>query len=119
MTAEGSSYHYGDVVNLHGGHHNVGIQHHWSPPVSRELPDDQRAAVEQLLELLRQHRDEIAAEDQEELAEALPVIASAARPVPERRRALRRVAGVAATTAALGQPVVDLVNGIIALLGPA
>ncbi|RSS79988.1 hypothetical protein [Streptomyces sp. WAC06614] len=115
----GDSYHYGDVVNVHGGHHHVGIQHHAAPAAPAPLPEEQRRAVEELVRLLERHRDEVAAEDQEELDGALPVIASGDRPVAERRRALRRVAGIAATTAALGTPVVELVNGILTLLGPA
>ncbi|MFJ3923682.1 hypothetical protein [Streptomyces sp. NPDC090022] len=113
----GDVHHNGDVVNMIGGTGNTGIVKNQSPNVSHALSAEQRAAIDELVRLLEEHRGRIAPEDQEDLDGALPVLSAPGVQLPERRRALRAVAGVVATSAAFGAPVLELVNRIGALLG--
>jgi hypothetical protein len=104
----GNSYHYGDNVTVNGTQ-NVGIIKYQSPPVQDALRD--------LLPRIEELRAHLTPESTRVLDEALPVLAAETGAPAQRQRALIAVATIAAAVGALGQPVVDAVNGILALLG--
>lgn len=111
----GDHYHFGDSVTMHGGTHNTGIVKNTAPT---SMEPELRAAIEALTTQLRNLRGEVSPLGARTIDEALPVLAPDAEVQPQvRNRALLAVAGVAATAGALGTPVVDLVNGILQLLG--
>ncbi|MFG2555320.1 hypothetical protein [Streptomyces sp. NPDC048581] len=107
---------YGDNVNIHGGHGHTGMiknQVTTATPVSPEL----QAAIEQLLMLIRELRAQVPQVSAEIIDDSLQVITTdAATPPRERHRALMAITGVATAVGAVGQPVVDAVNQILALL---
>ncbi|MGW2887483.1 hypothetical protein ACWDDN_19420 [Streptomyces griseoruber] len=108
---------YGDNVNMHGGTGNVGMIKNQvsAAPASPEL----EAAVGELLALLREVRPRIPAASAQALDESLPALtADSTAPAQERHRALLAVAGIAATIGAVGQPVLEAVNRVLALVGP-
>ncbi|WP_460068406.1 hypothetical protein [Streptomyces sp. YKOK-I1] len=110
-------HHYGDNVNMYGGTGNTGMIKNQgaAAPASPEL----EAAVRELLALLREVRPRIPAASAQALDESLPALtADSAAPARERHRALLAVAGIAATIGAVGQPVLEAVNRVLALVGP-
>ncbi|MEU1514748.1 hypothetical protein ABZ490_21715 [Streptomyces sp. NPDC005811] len=110
-------HHYGDNVNMYGGTGNTGMIKNQgaATPASPEL----EAAVRELLALLGELRARIPAASARALDESLPALtADAAAPAQERHRALLAVAGIAATIGAVGQPVLEAVNRVLALIGP-
>ncbi|MFJ8112964.1 hypothetical protein [Streptomyces sp. NPDC096132] len=107
---------YGDNVNMHGGSGNVGMIKNQVAPAAPASPELE-AAVSELLALLRELRPQIPAASAQALDDSLPALtADAATPVQERHRALMAVAGIAATIGAVGAPVIEAVNRILALL---
>ncbi|MEV4426874.1 hypothetical protein AB0K23_16120 [Streptomyces sp. NPDC049602] len=108
-----ASNYYGPVVNMHGGHHNIGINHGTADGAQ---DDELRVAVEELTRLLGQLRGHLTPQQDRAVEEALPEL------IPD-RAALRRhglvlasVAQIAAAVGTVGQPVVDAVGRVIALL---
>ncbi|GGU78351.1 hypothetical protein GCM10010275_11360 [Streptomyces litmocidini] len=103
--------HHGDVVNMHGGHHNQGIVHHHAP---RPTPEETLRAV---VELARALRGEVPEEDRASIDDALPVLAAGPSAGPTaRRRSLMALAAVAATVGAIGQPLLDSVRAALELI---
>lgn len=111
-----TNHYYGDNVNMHGGHHNTGmIKNRTAPaePASAEL----QAAIQQLLDPVRELRSQVPPASARTLDDSLPdITADAAAPAQERHRALMAVAGIAATVGAVGRPVIEAVNKILELL---
>ena len=111
----GDHYHIWDSVTMHGGTNNTGIVKNSAPTA---LDPELRSATEALTTQLHRLRAEVSPPGARTIDEALPVLAPDAVVEPQaRHRALLAVAGVAATAGALGAPIVDLVNGILQLLG--
>lgn len=112
-----SGNHYcGDNVNMYGGHHNTGMVKKQTGPAVPASPELQ-AAVRELHDLVRELRAQAPPASARAIDESLPEItAEAGAPVNERHRALMAVAGIAATVGAIGQPVIEAVNKILALL---
>ncbi|NBE57086.1 hypothetical protein GUY60_37900 [Streptomyces sp. YC537] len=96
---------------MYGGSGNTGID-------KRQMADIGRSCRE-LADLLVALRGDpaVAPASAQVLDDALPVIASDASPVPERRRALIAVATIAATIGAVGQPIAEAANKVLGLLG--
>ncbi|MDI3402355.1 hypothetical protein [Streptomyces cavernicola] len=114
MSSGGDSYYFGDSVNMYGGRENTGID-------KRQTALDTERLTEELLPMIRELRDLLAAEapaSAQVIDDNLPVIASGADASPERRRgALYAVAAIAATVSTVGPPIVEAANKLIALLG--
>jgi hypothetical protein len=111
-----TNHYYGDNVNMHGGHHNTGIvKNQTAPaaPVSAEL----QAAIQKLFDLVEELRSQVPPASTRAIDDSLPDIAvDSTAPAQERHRALMAVASIAATVGAVGQPVIEAVNKILALL---
>ncbi|MEV3873211.1 hypothetical protein [Streptomyces sp. NPDC049906] len=113
----GDSYYFGDNVNMHGGAGNTGIVHRHAGPARASSPALEEA-VQELLVLLRELRTNVPPLSARSIDESVPVLTGGPEVQPEERhRALMAITGVAATAGALGQPVVELVQQIIGLLG--
>ncbi|MER6293921.1 hypothetical protein ACIG0B_04185 [Streptomyces althioticus] len=111
----GDNYYFGDSVSMHGGLGNTGIVKNQAAPA--QTSPELEAALRQLVELLTELRAQVPPARAQSLDEALPDIASPAVEPEQRHRALLAVAGIAATVGAVGQPVVEAVNSVLALLG--
>ncbi|MFB8203755.1 hypothetical protein [Kitasatospora purpeofusca] len=110
---------HGDVVNMIGGTGNRGIVHHHAPGAdSVRATDELTRAVQELITLLGELRNDVAPMAAESIDEALPAIVVGPQAVPrERHQALMAVAGIAATVGAVGVPVVEAVQRVLGLLG--
>ncbi|MGW1140083.1 hypothetical protein [Streptomyces zhihengii] len=107
----GSNVHGGDNVNIYGGSHITGIVKHQAPaPGLAE-------ALARLEQLVGELRAQVEPGSARVLDGSLPAITSDATAPATRRDALVAVATIAATAGALGQPVVDAVTQVLALLG--
>ncbi|MEU7604141.1 hypothetical protein AB0B78_15465 [Streptomyces sp. NPDC040724] len=109
--------HYGDVVNIHGGTHHIGIVKNQSPTIAPQLPADQREAIAELVRLLDGLRDRMPPGGAETVDGSLRAIGSADSTPQERRSALMAVAGVASLIGTVAQPVGDAVTVILQLIG--
>ncbi|MFI5527820.1 hypothetical protein ACIA8O_04605 [Kitasatospora sp. NPDC051853] len=107
--------HYGDNIHLHGGTNNTGKVVHHHPPAAD--PPQLAAALLALAVQLRELQAALAPLNAQVVAESLAVIEAPAPPAQERRRALLAVAGIAATVGAVGAPVAEAVQRVLALLG--
>ncbi len=115
----GDNYYFGDTVNMHGGRGNTGIVKHQAAPADAAVSPALQQAVAELLRLVQELRASVPPASAQALDDSLPdITADAAVPPQQRHRALLAVAGIAATVGAVGQPVVEAVNRILALLGP-
>ncbi|MFE0463956.1 hypothetical protein ACFW1A_32350 [Kitasatospora sp. NPDC058965] len=72
----GPRHHYGDRVTVHGGTHNIGIQHNYGTAGEPGLPPELAAMFTQLATLVTQlvGDDRVGEEDRQSLAETLPVL---------------------------------------------
>ncbi|MFC9248122.1 hypothetical protein ACFT7S_30090 [Streptomyces sp. NPDC057136] len=115
----GDSYNFGNVVNMHGGHDNIGMVNHGTGAAGSPPPDPAlEQAVRELVALLGDLRAQVAPATAQRIDASLPAItADPAVPPEERHSALLTVAGIAATVGALGQPVLDAARALIELLG--
>jgi hypothetical protein len=114
----GNSYHFGDNVNMHGGHGNTGIVRNQVVSAGSPASPALESAVQELLQLVEELRDRIPPASAQALDDSLPEISADGTAPPQvRHRALLAVAGIAATVGAVGQPVLDAVNKILGLLG--
>ncbi|MFE0803306.1 hypothetical protein [Streptomyces sp. NPDC058812] len=114
----GDNYYFGDSVSMHGGLGNTGIVKNQAAPAAPEASPALEAAIQQLVELVRELRNEVPPASAQSIDDCLPDITTAADTPPQQRhRALMAVAGIAATVGAVGQPVVEAVNSVLALLG--
>ncbi|WP_329386693.1 hypothetical protein OG625_28570 [Streptomyces sp. NBC_01351] len=109
--------HIGDVVNIHGGTHIIGIVKNQSPTIAPQLPADQREAIAELIRLLEGLREQMPPGGAETVDDSLRAIGSADSSPQQRRSALMAVAGVASLIGATAQPVTDAVNAVLRLLG--
>ncbi|MET9726023.1 hypothetical protein [Streptomyces zaomyceticus] len=104
---------YGNVVNVNGGQGNVGINY----GTVGGTPDDRlRAAVEELTRLLQDLRPHLSPEQAQTVDEALPELTPDRTALRQRGLVLASVAQIAAAVGAVGQPVVDALGQLIALL---
>ncbi|MEU6957018.1 hypothetical protein [Streptomyces sp. NPDC045714] len=112
MTSE--NFHLGDNVNVYGTN-NVGIVRNAAPAA---MDPELRSAIATLTTQLRDLRAEVSPLGAQTIDESLPVIApDSAVQRQVRARALMAVAGAAATAGAPGVPIVEMVNGILQLMG--
>ena len=105
---------YGPVVNMNDGHGNVGINY---GTVGDGQDDRLRAAVEELTRLLQGLRPHLTPEQAQTVEEALPELTPDRAALRQRGLVLASVAQIAAAVGAVGQPVVDAVGQLLALLG--
>ncbi|MFE6741967.1 hypothetical protein [Streptomyces tubercidicus] len=106
----------GDHVTLHGGSGNVGIDKRVTP--APDLAPAVQEALRELLSLVQELRAQVPQAGAVALDDSLPALRAEANvPQQERHRALYAVAGIAATFGALGVPIVEAVNKVLALLG--
>ncbi|MGW4652466.1 hypothetical protein [Kitasatospora sp. NPDC004289] len=107
--------HFGDKIVLNNGSGNIGkVVHHHATAAD---PPELARALAALAGQLREIRELLGPLDAEVVAETLAVIEQPAPPAQERRRALLAVAGIAATVGAVGAPVAEAVQRVLALLG--
>ncbi|MEV4940239.1 hypothetical protein [Streptomyces zaomyceticus] len=105
---------YGPVVHMNDGQGNVGINY----GTVGGVPDDRlRGAVEELTRLLRDLRPHLTPEQARTVDEALPELTPDRAALRQRGLVLASVAQIAAAVGAVGQPVVDALGQLIALLG--
>ncbi|MEV7603733.1 hypothetical protein AB0O91_40820 [Kitasatospora sp. NPDC089797] len=120
MSGDGPRFHVGDNVTLHGGHHNVGIQHHHAPAADQALPPGAAALFAHLAvlvaELARDPR--LPEEDRQSLRETLPVLGDpAGQERRSRRNTLHLLAGLTGDLGEAAAPALGLVTRLLALLG--
>ncbi|MFC8871125.1 hypothetical protein ACFUAC_26295 [Streptomyces sp. NPDC057148] len=114
----GDNYYFGDSVSMHGGFGNTGIVKNQAAPAGAEASPALEAAIQQLVELVGELRAQVPPASAQSIDDCLPDIAAPTGVEPQQRhRALMAVAGIAATVGAVGQPVVEAVNSVLALLG--
>ncbi|MFF8591544.1 hypothetical protein ACF061_08835 [Streptomyces sp. NPDC015220] len=114
----GDNYYFGDSVTMNGGRGNTGMVKNQAPPAAESASPELEAAVRELVELVRELRAGVPSASARAIDDSLPdITADPAVPPQERHRALMAVAGIAATVGAVGQPVVEAVNRVLALLG--
>ncbi|MET8629757.1 hypothetical protein ABZW30_39545 [Kitasatospora sp. NPDC004669] len=119
MSGNNPRFHVGDQVTIHGGHHNVGVQHNNGPVGDQALPPEIAAMFAQLAavvaELARDSR--VHEEDRQSLTEALPVLRD---PASEERRGWRNtlllLAGVTQSIGEAAAPALGLANQLLALI---
>ncbi|WP_374776328.1 hypothetical protein OG756_29755 [Streptomyces sp. NBC_01310] len=118
MSGDNNTY-FGNVVNMHDGTGNTGMVIHGGAPVGSTPSDPAlEEAVRELLALLRELRAQVPRAAAQRIDESLPAItADPAVSSVERYNALTAVAGIAATVGAIGQPVLDAVRTLLALVG--
>lgn len=118
MSDGGRHYYFGDGdhVTMHGGSGNVGIDKRVT--AAQELPSEVQEALRELVALVQEVRAELPPANSEALEDSLPALRAEADVQPqERHRALLAVAGIAATTGALGVPIIEAVNKVLELMG--
>ncbi|MFC7815232.1 MULTISPECIES: hypothetical protein [unclassified Streptomyces] len=114
----GDNYYFGDSVSMHGGFGNTGIVKNHAAPAGTEASPALEAAIQQLVELVGELRAQVPPASAQSIDDCLPDITAPTGVEPQQRhRALMAVAGIAATVGAVGQPVVEAVNSVLALLG--
>ncbi|TXS19552.1 hypothetical protein EAO70_11790 [Streptomyces sp. adm13(2018)] len=100
------------MVNMAGGQGNVGINYG-----TVGTPDDRlRVAVEELTRLLQGLRPHLSPEQAQTVDEALPELTPDRAALRQRGLVLASVAQIAAAVGTVGQPVVDALGRLIALL---
>ncbi|MFB6958718.1 hypothetical protein ACFCYB_17190 [Streptomyces sp. NPDC056309] len=116
----GDNYYFGDNVTMHGGRGNTGIVKNQAPPADTPaVSPDLQAAVEELVQLVRELRGSVPPASAQAIDDTMPdITADPAAPPQERHRALMAIAGIAATVGAVGRPVAEAVNRILELLSP-
>ncbi|MER8224039.1 hypothetical protein ABTZ58_26305 [Streptomyces sp. NPDC094143] len=110
----GNSYHYGDSVTMHGGSGNTGIVKNGT---TGDADPALRLALAELLQGVRELREQLPQPSVQLIDESLPVLAADAAPPQERHRALMAVAAIAAAVGAVGQPVAEAANRVLQMLG--
>ncbi|MEV6840384.1 hypothetical protein AB0N17_38820 [Streptomyces sp. NPDC051133] len=104
------SFHIGDAVTQYGDH-NTGI-------VKNQAPTDPASALQALVAAARLLHDEVPAEDQQAIDDALQTLeAGPDAPPGTLRRALSNIAGIATMVGRVGVPVIEAVKGVRAALG--
>ncbi|CAM5703451.1 hypothetical protein [Streptomyces aurantiogriseus] len=115
----GDNYYFGDSVTMNGGIGNTGIvKNQGAADGAGAVSPALLEAVEELRRLVEALREQVPPASAQAIDDSLPALTADATTAPqERHRALMAIAGVAATVGAVGQPVLDLVNRILGLLG--
>lgn len=115
----GDSFHFGDSVTISGGTGNTGIVKNTAAPAAAPaMPPGLQETMRELVQLLQELREQVTTVNAQTIDNALTDISADSDADPQRRRqALLAVAHIAATVGAVGQPVGDAVNRILALLG--
>ncbi|MFH9352868.1 hypothetical protein [Kitasatospora sp. NPDC017646] len=119
MSGNGPQFQFGDNVTIHGGHHNVGVQHNNGPVADQALPPEITAMFARLAaavaDLARDAR--VPAEDRRSLEETLPVLREpAAQERRSRRNTLHLLAGLTRELGEAAAPVLGLVTQLLALI---
>ncbi|MFF0276706.1 hypothetical protein [Streptomyces sp. NPDC004330] len=104
---------YGPVVHMNDGQGNVGINY----GTVGGGDDLLRVAVEELTRLLQGLRPHLTPEQAQTVEEALPELTADRAALRQRGLVLASVAQIAAAVGAVGQPVVDALGRLLALLG--
>lgn len=107
----------GDIVNMYDGNHNVGIIKNQYAGTAQPTPQELADAIGRLTRLVEALREQVTPTTAQVIDDSLPVIVSETSAPQERHRALIAVATIAATVGALGEPVAEAVNRLLALLG--
>lgn len=110
----GNNYYYGDNVTMHGGSGNTGIVKNGA--TGDAMDPALRLAIAELLQGVRELRDQLPQPSAQLIDESLPVLSADAAPPEERHRALMAVAAIAAAVGAVGQPVAEAANRILQML---
>ncbi|MFC9126943.1 hypothetical protein ACFT4A_08865 [Streptomyces sp. NPDC057099] len=109
----GNNYYYGDNVSMHGGSGNTGIVKNGA---TGDVDPALRLALAELLQGVRELREQLPQPSAQLIDESLPVLAADAAPPQERHRALMAVAAIAAAVGAVGQPVAEAANRVLQML---
>ncbi|MDY0812998.1 hypothetical protein [Kitasatospora purpeofusca] len=106
-------------VHMYGGTGNSGVVYNQAQAAGGQGGSvELTAAVTELVRLLHELRSGVAPLAAQSIDEALPAIGMGPAAAPQdRHRALMAVAGIAATVGAVGTPVVEAVQRVLALLG--
>ncbi|MGW2305684.1 hypothetical protein [Streptomyces sp. NPDC001809] len=104
---------HGTMISMEGGQGNVGINY---GTVGGGADDRLRVAVEELTRLLQGLRPHLSAEQAQTVDEALPELTPDRAALRQRGLVLASVAQIAAAVGTVGQPVVDALGRLIALL---
>ncbi|MEU3957070.1 hypothetical protein AB0F45_32920 [Streptomyces achromogenes] len=106
---------YGQVANINGGQGNVGFNYGTvgGPAADPEL----RAAVTELTRGLAELRRHLTPEQDRTVEEALPALTPDRAALRERGLVLASIAQIAAAVGTVGEPVVNAVGRLLALLG--
>ncbi|MEV0749863.1 hypothetical protein AB0I75_32450 [Streptomyces sp. NPDC050273] len=114
--AAGSSFYFGDSVTMYGDH-NTGLVSN-QPSVSPLTPDSRmQDLLQELIHLVRELLGQVSPEHGRTIDGALPYISNDSSVLPQdRNRALLTVAGIAATSGAVGQPTIEAIRAILDLL---
>ncbi|KPI12070.1 hypothetical protein OK074_2691 [Actinobacteria bacterium OK074] len=115
----GDSFQFGDSVSMHGGTGNTGIVKHTAESAgAKAVAPLLHEAVQELMRLLQELRGQVAAPSAQTIDDSLASISTEGDTDSQRQhQALMAVAGIAATVGAIGQPVLDSVTKVLALLG--
>ncbi|MFJ9805398.1 hypothetical protein [Streptomyces wuyuanensis] len=113
------SFYYGDNVNMNNSIGSTGmVKHVAAPNASPALSAELQEAVQELLRLVADLREQLPPASTQVLDASLPnATGDAAIPAQTRRSALTSIAGIAAVAGPLGQPIIDTVTQILELLG--
>ncbi|MFD8757178.1 hypothetical protein ACFV0O_40330 [Kitasatospora sp. NPDC059577] len=118
MSGNTPQFHLGDNVTIHGGHHNIGVQHN-NGQAGEALPPEVAAMFARLAaevaELARDSR--VHEQDRQSLTETLPVLRDPASEEQRgRRNALLLLAGVTQSIGEAAAPALGLANQLLALI---
>ncbi|WP_255949273.1 hypothetical protein [Streptomyces odontomachi] len=109
-----TSNYYGPVVNMNGGHDNVGINHGTVGGATQDA--ELHAAVADLTHLLRDLRPHLTPDQARTVDDALPQLTPDRAALRERGLVLASLAQIAAAVSAVGQPAAEAVGRLLALL---
>ncbi|WP_031082222.1 DUF5955 family protein [Streptomyces sp. NRRL WC-3549] len=113
----GDNYHFGDSVSMYGGTGNQGVVHNTFGSSGGEAASPAlHEAVQELLRLLGELREQLPPADARMLDDSLPALTDGSGAPEERHRALMAVAGIAASVSTVGGPVVEAVRKVLDLL---
>ncbi|WP_052849566.1 hypothetical protein [Streptomyces avicenniae] len=110
----GGDMHFGDNIHINGGSHHIGKQE-----ITYGGTDDRavRDALALLLIRVDELRERLPGASGAVVDASLPAVADVGALPAERAAAARTVAGIAAAIGAVGTPVVEAANALIALFG--
>ncbi|MFH8381587.1 hypothetical protein ACH4E7_11660 [Kitasatospora sp. NPDC018058] len=118
MSGSNPQFHIGDSVTIHGGHHNVGVQHN-NGQAGEALPPEIAAMFARLAAEVAElaHDSRVHEQDRQSLTETLPVLRD---PASEEQRGWRNtlllLAGVTQSIGDAAAPALGLANQLLALI---